>query len=222
MTDTTTTPRLILASQSPRRKDLLDRMGLAGAYDIVPSEYEEILDSGRSPEEVSEELGYGKALWVAERNPGAWIVGSDTIVTIEGKQLGKAADANDARAMLKLLAGSTSTVTSSVALVRLSHGANNERVIQHYIGSETSTVHFKPYNERAIEAYLATGDWTDKAGAYGIQSGAHTLIDSIEGNYDTILGLPTHTLATFLEKVGFQAPAVELDAPVPVHTQEAH
>ncbi len=216
MTDTTT--QLILASQSPRRKDLLDQMGLTGQYKIIPSDYEEILDSARSPEEVSQELGYGKALWVAERNPGAWVIGSDTIVTIDGKQLGKAADETEAREMLKILAGMTNTVTSSVVLVRLTAGKDNGRLIKHYIGCETAIVHFKPFDQAAIDVYIASNDWRDKAGAYGIQSGAHTLIDSIEGNYDTILGLPTHTLATFFNEIGVQSTPVDLKAPVPTRT----
>jgi septum formation protein len=210
-----TETRLILASQSPRRKELLDRMGLEGQYEVIPSEYEEVLDSARSPKEVAQELGYGKALWVAERNPGAWVIGSDTIVTIEGKQLGKAADEAEARQMLKMLAGMANTVTTSIVLIRLTQGPDNNRIIKHYIGCEEATVYFKEYDEEAIEAYLASKDWTDKAGAYGIQSGAHTLVESIDGNYDTIIGLPTHTLTEFLAKIDIQATPVELEAPVP-------
>jgi septum formation protein len=215
-----TETRLILASQSPRRKDLLDAMGLEGKYEVIPSEYEEVLDSARSPKEVAQELGYGKALWVAERNPGAWVVGSDTIVTIDGMQLGKAVDEDDARKMLKMLAGTSNTVTTSIVLVRLTQGSNNSRVIKHFIGCEEATVYFKEYDEAAIETYLATKDWADKAGAYGIQSGAHTLVDSIEGNYDTIIGLPTHTLVDFLAKIDIQATPVELEAPVPQRASE--
>ncbi len=208
--------RLILASQSPRRKELLDKMGLEGQYEVIPSAYEEILDNSRSPEEVSEELGYGKALWVAERNPDAWVIGSDTIVTIDGKQLAKAADENEAREMLQMLAGTSNTVTTSAVLVRLTQAPDNNRIIKHFIGSETSTVYFKPYDEAAVNKYLATNDWRDKAGAYGIQSGAHTLVESIQGNYDAIIGLPTHLLAKFFKEIGVTAKPVELEAPVPV------
>jgi septum formation protein len=208
--------RLILASQSPRRKELLDRMGLAGKYEVIPSEFVEELDDNRSPEEVSEELGYGKALWVAKRNPGAWVIGSDTIVTINGKQLAKAADLEEAHNMLKLLAGEANTVTSSLAIVCVQPElVDGEQVIKHLIGSESSEVFFKPYDAQAAEAYLATGDWRDKAGAYGIQSGAHTLVDHIEGNYDTIVGLPTHLLAEYLKNIGIDASPVELQPPVP-------
>lgn len=208
--------RLILASQSPRRKELLDQMGIKDTYEIIPSQYEEILDSARNPEDVAQELGYGKALWVAKRNPNAWVIGSDTIVTIEGKQLGKAADRAQAFDMLKMLAGRTNTVTSSVVLIRATEGDGMTSVMERQVGFENAVVHFKPYDKSAIDVYLATNDWKDKAGSYGIQSGAHTLIDSIEGNYDAIVGLPTRTLAAFLAEIGISAQPVILQAPVPV------
>ena len=209
------TPNIILASQSPRRKDLLDRMGLDGKYEVIPSEYVEILDDARTPGEVSEELGYGKALWVAERHPGAWTVGSDTIVTVDGKQLGKAADEQEALEMLKLLSGKHSTVTTSAVLLKVELAADQTRVIKHYIGHEEADVYFKPFNQAAVDTYIASNDWRDKAGAYGIQSGAATLIDYVSGNYDTILGLPTHSLAKFFAEVGIEVQAVELEPPVP-------
>jgi septum formation protein len=207
--------RLILASQSPRRRELLDRMGLKDNYEVIPSDYEEVLDSARTPEEVAEELGYGKALWVAERNPGAWVIGSDTIVTIKGMQLGKADNEQHAREMLKSLAGEVSTVTSSIVLVRLTLDEENRRVIKHYISSENAYVHFKPYDQATLDTYISTGNWQDKAGAVGVQSGGDILVESVEGHYDTILGLPTHTLATFLENIAIKAAPVELEPPVP-------
>lgn len=208
--------RLILASQSPRRKDLLDHMGLVGQYEVIPSDYEEYLDNARTPQEVAQELGYGKALRVAEKYQDAWAIGSDTIVTIGDKQLGKPRDEEEAREMLKMLAGQAHTVTTSVALVRVTISKDNSRVVSRHVGQESSRVFFKPYNEQAVEAYLASGDWRDKAGAYGIQSGAHTLIDHIEGNYDTIVGLPTHTLAGFLDKIGVKSSPVDIEPPVPI------
>jgi septum formation protein len=208
-------PRLVLGSQSPRRKELMDKMGLAGKYEVIPSKFDEHLDEARSPAEVAEELGYGKALWVAERNPGAWVIGSDTIVTVDGKQLAKPADVTEAREMLRLLAGRSNRVTTSVVLVCVADLENGERIIKHSIGHEEAVVYFKPYDDALIEAYLATGDWQDKAGSYGIQSGAHTLVDHIEGNYDTVIGLPTHTLASYLKEIDVAAEPVELTPPVP-------
>jgi nucleoside triphosphate pyrophosphatase len=211
-----TNPRLILASQSQRRKELLDKMGLAGKYDVIPSGYEELLDNNRSPQEVAEELGYGKALWVAERNPGAWVIGSDTIVTVNGKQLAKAADEQEARTMLKLLSGQTADVTTSVALVcREDDTPEGERVIKHFVGHESCQIAIKPYDSAAIEEYLALDGWRDKAGSFGIQSGGHKLADYFTGNYDTVLGLPTHVLSAYLNEVGIQSKPVELQAPIP-------
>ncbi|HSD55724.1 MAG TPA: nucleoside triphosphate pyrophosphatase [Candidatus Saccharimonadales bacterium] len=212
---TNTPTRLILASQSPRRRDLLDQMNLKDGYEAIPSGYEEVLDNARSPEEVAQELGYGKALWVAERNPGAWVIGSDTIVTINGMQLGKADNEKHAREMLKLLAGETSTVTSSIVLVNLTYGKDKSKVIKHRISSEECLIHFKPYDQAALDTYISTGDWQDKAGAVGIQSGGDILVESVEGHYDTILGLPTHTLASFLKEISIEATPVELEPPVP-------
>jgi septum formation protein len=207
--------RIILGSQSPRRKELLDKMGLAGNYDVIPSGFDEYLDDERLPNEVAEELGYGKALWVAERNPEAWVIGSDTIVTVDGKQLGKAANIDEARDMLKLCAERPNTVTTSLALVQVILEPGGNHIVKHHIGHEEAIVHFKPYDAEAVEAYLATNDWKDKAGAWGIQSGAHTLIDYIQGNYDAIIGLPTHTLAEYLSRIGVDAKPVDLESPVP-------
>ena len=206
---------LILASQSPRRKKLLDAMKLSVPYDVVPSEFDEVLDSSRSPEEVSQELGYGKALWVAERNPGSWVIGSDTIVTVNGIQLGKAEDETHAREMLKMQAGNSCKVTSSIVLVQLTIQPDNSRVIKHHIGSESAYIHCKPYDEALVDQYIKTGAWHDKAAAFGIQSGGDILAESIEGNYDTILGLPTHTLSQFLLEIGIDGSPVELEPPVP-------
>lgn len=194
--------RIILASQSPRRKELLTAMGVA--FEAIPSNFDEQLDDSRSPEMVAIELGLGKALDVARQYPDALVIGSDTIVTVDGHQLGKAADQAEARSMLYSLAGRHSTVTTSLALVCL------DKTIQD-TAAETANVYFKPFDEQAVLRYLDTGDYQDKAGAYGIQSGAHTLIDHIEGNYDTIVGLPTHALTEMLAVHGIAAQAVELE-----------
>jgi septum formation protein len=116
-----------------------------------------------------------------------------------------------------MLANTTNTVTTSVALVQVASQPrqDNTQVIKHFIGVESADVHFLPYDQAKVDEYIATGDWRDKAGAYGIQSGAHTLVKGISGNYDTIIGLPTHTLAVFLGEVGIHATPVDLEPPVP-------
>jgi septum formation protein len=196
--------RIILASQSPRRSELLAAMGVA--FEAIPSNFDEHLDDSRSPEVVSIELGLGKALEVARLHPNALVIGSDTIVTVDGHQLGKAADETDARVMLQSLAGRHSTVTTSLALVCL------DRHIQE-TAAETCNIYFKSYNEQTVSRYLATGDYKDKAGAYGVQSGAAPLIARIEGRFDVIVGLPTHLLAEALIRHGIAAQPVELSTP---------
>ncbi|HET9098382.1 MAG TPA: nucleoside triphosphate pyrophosphatase [Candidatus Saccharimonadales bacterium] len=197
--------KVILASQSPRRRQLLQLMGLD--FEQIPSAYEEKLDDSRKPEDVAVELAIGKAGKVAADHPEALVIGSDTIVTVAGKQLEKPKDKNDAYRLLKLLSGRPNVVTSSVAVIRLS---DNTKLL----AADSAKVFFKPFNEEIIKAYIATGDPMDKAGAYGIQSGAAPLISHIEGRYDTILGLPTKALSYFLQTLGIDSTAVELVSPV--------
>jgi septum formation protein len=197
---------IILASGSPRRRDLLSQMGLS--FKTIPSDFNEYLDDNRPVDEIAKELALGKARAVAERHPDALVIGSDTIVTLNGRQLGKPADEAEARQLLREHDDQTVTVTTSVVLVCK---ATDLELAE----ADTSHVAFKPYDEAATEAYLATGDWHDKAGAWGIQSGAAPLIDHIKGEYDTIIGLPTKILARMLASQGVEANALELEPPIP-------
>lgn len=200
---------IILASQSPRRLELLQKMGVA--FKVIPSKFDEQLDHARSVEEVAVELALGKAQDVAADHPVAIVIGSDTIVVIDGKQLGKPVDEDDARRTLINLAGRSDIVCTGLAVIC------KELDIE-ITESATSTVFFKPYNKQAMEKYLASGDWYDKAGSYGIQSGAASLVDHIEGDYDSILGLPTRPLADILSKLGVVCHPAQLDPPVAVKT----
>lgn len=197
--------QIILASQSPRRRELLQAMGVA--YTAVPSAFEEHLDDNRSPHDVACELALGKAKDVARQHPDAIVIGSDTIVTLAGRQLEKPADSDHAHAMLKMLSGASNEVTTGVAIVCEAKGIE-------MVDADTTTVHFKPYNEAAIRAYVATGDPLDKAGAFGIQNGAAALISHIEGYFDTVVGLPTHLLASMLAQVGVEAHPAHVQSPV--------
>ena len=197
--------KIILASQSPRRKDLLTQMGLG--FEVVPSNFDEHLDDSRSPEVVSIELAIGKATTIAEQYPDCLVIGSDAIVTIDGHQLEKPRDEVDAYQMIKLLSGNYHDVTSSLAVV-----CKNDNVL--LTGADTTKVFFKPYDEAVVAAYITSGDGIDKAAGYGIQSGGDVLIDHIEGHLDTVMGMPTHKLAELLAQVGIQANPVELTSPV--------
>lgn len=194
---------IILASGSPRRKDLLTRMGVV--FDIVPSSYDELLDSSRSPSEVAGELALGKARDVAERFPDALVIGADTIVTIDGEQLGKPESPEHAKAMLERLAGRAHDVTTGLALVCAAKGIEQTH-------ADTTKVFFGPYNEAAVDAYIATGDPMDKAGAYGIQSVYGTLITHTEGDFDTVMGLNTTSLARLLTEQGVAAEPLTIRA----------
>lgn len=203
----TTQPQVILASKSPRRQELLSEMGVV--FEVIPSTYDEVLDDSRDPQAVAVELAFGKASEVAERFPDAIVVGSDTIVAVSGRQLGKPADSNEARAMLQALAGKSHEVVTSVVVICQARGIRLQ-------DCATTRVYFKPYDSQAVEAYLASGDAMDKAGAYGIQSGAAPLIDHIEGRIETVIGLPTHVLADLLKKVGVSSTETHRLSPVPV------
>ncbi len=199
--------RIILASQSPRRRELLAAMGVD--FDVIPSQFDEHLDDSRQTDEVAKELALGKALDVARTYPDAIVIGSDTIVTTaDGKQLEKPHDADEAHAMLEGLAGQTNIVTTGLAVLRLSDNTQ-------LVGADSVSVLFKPYDEKTVAEYVATGDPLDKAGGYGIQSGAAPLVENMSGNYDTVIGLPTHLLADYLEQLGVQAKPVNITPPVP-------
>lgn len=199
---------IILASQSPRRQDLLQRMGVV--FRTQPSDYDERLDESRDAEAVAMELACGKAEAVAALHPDAYVIGSDTVVAIDGRQMEKPVDIDDAREMLTALSGGASTVSTGVAIVCQSLGIRDVRVA-------TTTVCFKPDSDdvrKLREAYLATNDWRDKAAGYGIQSGAAPLIERIIGDYTTVVGLPTHLLTEMLAQHGIDATPVDEQAPV--------
>lgn len=173
----------------------------------MPSNFDEKLDNARDPIEVAQELALGKAMEIATLYPGSLVIGSDTIVTIDGEQLEKPHDAEEAHVMLHKLSGKPNFVTTGLAVICV---RDNVRLL----GADTTKVVFKPYDTQAVADYIASGDPFDKAGGYGIQSGAAPLIDHIEGQYDTVVGLPTHLLAEFLGKVGIHVRPVELPSPV--------
>ncbi|HSW79354.1 MAG TPA: Maf family protein [Candidatus Saccharimonadales bacterium] len=199
--------KIILASQSPRRKDLLSRMGVK--FEVIPSNFDEELDNSRAAEEVAMELAHSKAVAVAKDYPDAIVIGSDSIVFLGNEQFGKPENNDEAREMLKKLSGTTHGVVSGVAVVRLRDGIK-------LVDSETAKIHFKPLNIDEIEKYVRSGDSLDKAGGYGVQSGAAPLIDYAEGDVSAIIGLPTKLLSEMLKKLGIESKSVKYDLPVKV------
>jgi septum formation protein len=202
-------PEIILASQSPRRRDLLTKMGLE--FTIIPSDIPEPLDEANDPRDNAKHLALAKAMHIAKSHPNAYVIGSDTIVAVGARQLGKAETLDEAREMLMLLSSQPSIVATSIALIHLASGLS-------WVDVDVVDVYFKPDNPEMAkkrEDYLALNTWQDKAGAYGIQTGAAPLIERISGNITTVLGLPTNMLADMLLRVGIQTLAVEETSPVP-------
>ena len=201
--------QIILASQSPRRRYLLAEMGVE--FEVTPSNFEEYLDDSRDVEAIARELSLGKALAIAKDHPDDYVIGSDTIVYVDGRQLGKAENVEEARKILTDLAGKENLVITGVALVNHAKGIE-------LIDTETTRVQFKKDSNEVTklrEEYLASERWKDKAGAYGLQDGAAALIESISGDYDSLMGLPTRKLAEMLRGQGIDAKRVEEEPPVP-------
>lgn len=170
---------IILASQSPRRKELLENAGVVFTVDVP--EVEEIIPEGMAADEVSEYLACLKAEAAAKKHPEATVIGSDTTVVLDGTVLGKPADKADACRMLRMLSGRTHVVYTGAAIVE-----------DGWTESFTSAteVTFYELTEEEIEAYAATGEPLDKAGAYGIQGQGFRLVKKINGDYNTVVGLP--------------------------------
>ena len=192
-------PRLILASTSPRRRELLGLLGLP--FEVVASGYDEeaVSPDTLSPPDYVTTLARGKALEVAGRTAGdALVIGADTTVTLDGLYLNKPSDAEDAKRMLRTLSGRTHQVYTGLCLVSVQNGAVQEPVLDHAI----TDVAFDTLSEEVIAAYVATGEPLDKAGAYGIQGKALSFIPSIHGDYFNVVGLPLNRLAKLLEPFG--------------------
>lgn len=171
--------RLILASQSPRRKELLEKCGVP--FVTEPADIDETLETEGPLEEQIKMLSRRKAAAVLSLHPDAVVLGSDTIVAVNGMILGKPADEEEAASMLRQLAGRTHQVITGVCLI----SSRRE-----YLGVSVSDVTFAPMTEEEISDYISTGECMDKAGAYGIQGYGGRYITHIRGDFYAIMGLP--------------------------------
>ncbi len=184
---------IILASGSPRRRKLLEQLGLSFTVHVNPAE--EVIPEATPPAQVVERLALEKAGPVAAAHPDALTLAADTIVCLDGEILGKPRDPEEACRMLRRLRGNTHTVYTGIALI---HPASGRAVSTH----EATRVTFGPMTEREIAAYVATGSPLDKAGAYGIQDDLGALyISGIEGDFYTVMGLPLHRLYRVISDV---------------------
>ncbi len=177
-------------------------MGLE--FQTVPSDFEEYFDESRSVEEIVEELGLGKALEVSKRYPEAIVIGGDTIVVLDGKQLGKPVNAQEAKQMIKAYSNRKHQVITSVAVVCNSKKYQN-------VSSDIARIEFDELDDDFINKYVETGTVFDKAGAYAIQ---HPLVKphvkKINGRIDTIVGLPTNLVSKFLAELGVESKSLKL------------
>ncbi len=186
-------PPLVLASQSPRRAELIGRLELD--FETLPAHLDEAYRAGETPPQHAERLSREKALAIAARRPEALVVGSDTIVVVDGDVLGKPRDRAHAVEMLLRLSGREHEVITGVAVA---HGARVESAI------ERVRVRFRALPAAAWEEYVATGEPMDKAGAYGIQGFGSAVVEGIEGDYFAVMGLPVVAMLTLLERFGWR------------------
>lgn len=185
--------RIILASQSPRRQELLKNLGFTD-FEIIPAKGEEQIIAGLLPEEEVCAIALGKAREVAlQCGNDSLIIAADTLVFLDGKPLGKPKDKNDAVRMLKALSGRAHTVMTGVAVIYNGHETAEY---------ESTKVFFRDMTDAEIVRYVESGEPMDKAGSYGIQQFGSVFIPRIEGDYFNVMGLPVCRLYSMLEKMG--------------------
>jgi len=187
----------ILASTSPRRRELLALLGIP--FDVMSPSFEEQLAADRPAIQQVMSFAQEKARSVARHEPEAVVLGSDTVIELGHDVLGKPADLAEARAMLRRLAGRNHYVHTAVALVC------SVRAID-VVALSTAVVRMKPFDERMHERYLATGESLGKAGAYSIQGEGGDMVDSIDGDFTTVVGLPLRLVSQLLEQAGVRVP----------------
>jgi septum formation protein len=189
--DDVTLARIILASASPRRRDLMARAGYR--FEVVPSDVDESAfeDTTSSPRQHAEALALAKARSVASRYPDALVIGADTLVDCRGEIIGKPADAREAEQITRRLFSAPHKVITGLALVRL---RDNTQIVH----SDVTTVYPRKMTEEQIAGHIAGGSWQGKAGAYAIQETGDEFVDHIEGSLTNVMGLPMELLQHLL------------------------
>ncbi len=186
-------PKIILASQSPRRRELLSRMGITH-FDVLPAQGGEHIDHSLPAGLLVEALARQKAAEIAAcAPPDAVIIAADTVVALDNEILGKPHTAQEAAEMLQKLSGRQHTVYTGVAVRQ-----NDTELVER----EAAQVHFRPLSPQEIRAYIATGEPMDKAGAYGVQGYGCLFVEGIVGDYYNVMGLPVCRLGRMLRQFG--------------------
>lgn len=182
--------KIILASQSPRRREILEKCGIS--FTVEPADLDESINDSRPLQEEIMRLAERKAESVLQRHPDAVVIGSDTVVTIDHRVLGKPKDKQQAHDMLKSLQGRTHQVITGLAILSREHTFTDVSI---------SDVTFCRMSDEEIDRYISCGECMDKAGAYGIQGTAGRYITEIHGDYYSIMGLPLHIAYRELSKI---------------------
>lgn len=186
-------PILILASTSPRRFDLMN--GAKLRFVVVPPEVEEFHDESVPLAELTRHNASLKAEWVAALHSESWVIGADTLVSIDNEAMGKPADLTEARAMLNRLSGRTHVVGTAVCLIHAASGQKREFL-------EETRVTFKPLDDAGIRHYLTLINPLDKAGAYAAQEHGEVILAKVEGAWSNVVGLPVERLLEELKEIG--------------------
>lgn len=188
--------KIILASRSPRRKVLLEQIGLQ--FDIHESEYEEDMNAMKDPHELVKFLALNKAKDVAKHYNDAIIIGADTFVIFNDKFIGKPKDAQHAKEILKNFSGKKHEVVTGFAIID-----TKNNIVINDLGK--ASVKFLELSDEEIDSYIATGEPLTRAGAYGLMERAAVLIDSIEGDFYSVIGLPLNKVYVNLKELGVDA-----------------
>jgi septum formation protein len=187
--------RIVLASKSPRRKQLLEQLGLS--FEVRESEYEEDMAAMKNPYDLVKSLALGKANDVAKHYKDAIIIGADTFVIFQGRFIGKPKSLDEARKTLKKFSGKEHEIISGFAIV----DTKNKKVINDF---GEARVKFRKLTNQEIDDYVATGESLNMAGSYGLMNKAAGLIDSINGDFYSIIGLPLNKIFVELRKMGIK------------------
>ncbi|WP_409228265.1 Maf family protein [Gudongella sp. SC589] len=183
--------KIVLASASPRRKELLEQCGIKP--EIIASDIDERISNNHTPEEITMSLSFQKAMEVALRIGEGLVIGADTVVVLDDEILGKPLDEEEAFSMLRRLSGKCHRVITGFSII---DAEGTERVVDY----ETTNVYFRSLSDQEISDYISTGECDDKAGAYGIQGKGALLVEKIEGCYFNVMGLPISKLNHSLKK----------------------
>ena len=192
--------RLILASTSPRRREILSLLGLP--FDAIAPEFDETVSAHLSIEDEVVDFAVGKARSVAIHHPDAIVIGSDTMIFLDGAKIGKPLDLADAKRILRLLSGRTHLIYTSVAII--DGGGDGLQM------TAKVSVNMRPYDDNAINRYLACDESMDKAGAYSIQGRGSKLIAAIDGDFLAAVGMPLRPIAAYLRRRNVELP-IDID-----------